>query len=166
MHTLKNALCAGAGVVFSAMAQMFGGWDAALGTLIAFMAVDYVTGFLAAAVFHKSRKTEDGRLQATGMVARNAEQRSAEEQAFLNGQPKMIAPRMSDAAKRMKEHAAQMVSPLYKDQQGRRSATSIWPRINYEKFKGLVVLVNWNDCEFSLGEGAQDFYQKLSVNTT
>jgi len=109
-----------------------------------------------------ARKTEDGRLQATGMVARNAEQRSAEEQAFLNGQPKMIAPRMSDAAKRMKEHAAQMVSPLYKDQQGRRSATSIWPRINYEKFKGLVVLVNWNDCEFSLGEGAQDFYQKLT----
>ncbi|MBQ3636804.1 MAG: phage holin family protein [Clostridia bacterium] len=64
MHTLKNALCAGAGVVFSAMAQMFGGWDAALGTLIAFMAVDYVTGFLAAAVFHKSRKTEDGTLES------------------------------------------------------------------------------------------------------
>lgn len=64
MHTLKNALCAGAGVVFSAMAQMFGGWDAALGTLIAFMAADYVTGFLAAAVFHKSRKTEDGTLES------------------------------------------------------------------------------------------------------
>ena len=64
MHTLKNALCAGEGVVFSAMAQMFGGWDAALGTLIAFMAVDYVTGFLAAAVFHKSRKTEDGTLES------------------------------------------------------------------------------------------------------
>ncbi|MBQ3862191.1 MAG: phage holin family protein [Clostridia bacterium] len=46
------------------MAQMFGGWDAALGTLIAFMAVDYVTGFLAAAVFHKSRKTEDGTLES------------------------------------------------------------------------------------------------------
>lgn len=109
-----------------------------------------------------ARKTDDGKLQATDMVARNADQRSAEEQAFLSVQPKMMAPRMSDAAKQMKEHAAQMVSPLYNDQQGRRSATSIWPRINYEKFKGLVVLVNWNDCEFKFGEGAKDFYQKLT----
>ena len=34
MHVLKNAVCAGCGVVLSALAQLFGGWDAALGALL------------------------------------------------------------------------------------------------------------------------------------
>ena len=44
MHMMKNAVCAGCGVVLSALAQLFGGWDAALGALLLFMAADYVTG--------------------------------------------------------------------------------------------------------------------------
>ena len=64
MHTLKNAVCAGCGVVLSALAQLFGGWDAALGALLVFMAADYITGMTAAAVFHRSKKTEDGTLES------------------------------------------------------------------------------------------------------
>ena len=63
-HMLKNAVCAGAGIVFSAFAHWFGGWDAALTTLVIFMAADYVTGMLTAAVFHRSEKTEDGTLES------------------------------------------------------------------------------------------------------
>ncbi len=64
MHTLKNAVCAGCGVVLSALAQLFGGWDAALAALLVFMAADYITGVTAAAVFHRSKKTEDGTLES------------------------------------------------------------------------------------------------------
>ena len=61
---LKNAICAGIGIVFSAVAQAFGGWDAAMTTLLVFMAADYITGMTAAAVFHRSKKTGDGTLES------------------------------------------------------------------------------------------------------
>ena len=61
---MKNALCTGAGIVGSAIAALFGGWDAALVTLIIFMGVDYVTGLLVAGVFHNSEKTKNGALES------------------------------------------------------------------------------------------------------
>ncbi|MEY8312890.1 phage holin family protein [Oscillospiraceae bacterium 42-9] len=61
---MKNALCTGAGIVGSAIAALFGGWDAALITLIIFMGVDYVTGLLVAGVFHNSEKTKNGALES------------------------------------------------------------------------------------------------------
>ena len=64
MHGLKDFLCAAAGVVCSAAAQCFGGWDAGIATLIVFMAVDYITGLICAGVFHKSPKTPNGALES------------------------------------------------------------------------------------------------------
>ena len=61
---MKKAVCAGVGIALSAVAQAFGGWDAAMTTLVCFMAVDYVTGITAAAVFHRSKKTADGTLES------------------------------------------------------------------------------------------------------
>lgn len=61
---MKNALCTGAGIIGSAIAALFGGWDAALVTLIIFMGVDYVTGLLVAGVFHNSEKTKNGALES------------------------------------------------------------------------------------------------------
>lgn len=52
------------GVVGGFIASLFGGWDAALTTLIFFMAVDYITGLLVAGVFKKSTKTENGALES------------------------------------------------------------------------------------------------------
>ena len=51
--------CAG-----SVIASLFGGWDAALVTLLIFMGVDYVTGLIVAVVFHTSEKTENGTLES------------------------------------------------------------------------------------------------------
>ncbi len=61
---MKDGICTVVGVVGSAIASLFGGWDAALVTLIIFMAIDYVTGLLVAGVFHKSQKTENGSLES------------------------------------------------------------------------------------------------------
>ena len=48
----------------SAIAQALGGWDVALKVLICFMALDYVTGWLVAAVWHKSAKSKTGALDS------------------------------------------------------------------------------------------------------
>jgi toxin secretion/phage lysis holin len=46
------------------IANLFGGWDAALTTLLIFMAIDYLLGLIVAAVFHKSNKSESGGLDS------------------------------------------------------------------------------------------------------
>lgn len=61
---LKDGICAGIGIIGSTIATLFGGWDAALVTLVIFMAVDYITGLLVAGVFHRSGKSESGALES------------------------------------------------------------------------------------------------------
>ena len=56
---VKNGICTMVGVIGSLIASQFGGWDAALSTLILFMAVDYITGLVVAGVFHASPKSKD-----------------------------------------------------------------------------------------------------------
>ena len=41
---MKDTFCMAVGALGAAIASLYGGWDAALQTLILFMAVDYVTG--------------------------------------------------------------------------------------------------------------------------
>lgn len=67
MATIKGiwgAICTAFGVVGAALAQVFGGWDSAMTTLLIFMAIDYVTGLLVAGVFHNSPKSETGALES------------------------------------------------------------------------------------------------------
>lgn len=52
------------GLLGSGFAGLFGGWDAALMTLVIFMAVDYLTGLLVAGVFRCSAKTAEGALES------------------------------------------------------------------------------------------------------
>ena len=52
------------GVIGSTVAALFGGWDAALVTLVIFMGIDYLTGLIVAGVFHNSEKTENGALES------------------------------------------------------------------------------------------------------
>ena len=61
---MKEGLCAGVGVIGNAIAALFGGWDAALMTLLIFMGVDYITGLIVAGVFHRSEKTDNGALES------------------------------------------------------------------------------------------------------
>lgn len=52
------------GVIGAFITSLFGGWDAALTTLVIFMAIDYATGLIVAGVFHNSSKTESGALES------------------------------------------------------------------------------------------------------
>ena len=57
---MKDTFCMAVGALGAAIASLYGGWDAALQTLILFMAVDYVTGLIVAGVFHASPKSRAG----------------------------------------------------------------------------------------------------------
>jgi len=60
----KAVLMGGAAVIGGMIGQAFGGLDAALITLLIFMAVDYVSGLIVAGVFHSSDKSETGALNS------------------------------------------------------------------------------------------------------
>lgn len=62
--TFKNIICTVLGVIGAAISNLFGGWDAALTTLIIFMAIDYASGIIVAGVFHKSSKSDTGGLNS------------------------------------------------------------------------------------------------------
>lgn len=61
---MKNAIFAVVGIAGSCLSWFFGGWNMALQTLIIFMTVDYITGFVVAGFFKKSSKTKNGRLSS------------------------------------------------------------------------------------------------------
>lgn len=49
---MKEKICTITGIIGGAISAAFGGWDAALVTLLIFMATDYITGLIVAGVFH------------------------------------------------------------------------------------------------------------------
>ena len=61
---MKNIICAIFGIVGSFVASVFGGWSAALSTLLIFMAIDYMSGLIVAGVFHTSPKSDNGTLES------------------------------------------------------------------------------------------------------
>lgn len=60
----KAAIMTGAGVIGGMISQAFGGWDAALISLLLFMAVDYLSGLIVAGVFQASDKSASGSLSS------------------------------------------------------------------------------------------------------
>ena len=61
---MKEGICTTIGIIGGGIAALFGGFDAALLTLILFMGIDYITGLIVAGVFHTSEKTENGMLES------------------------------------------------------------------------------------------------------
>ena len=104
-------------------------------------------------------KAEEG-LMATDFIAKNPEQRQAGEQAFLATQKKNIYADMSASSLERKARVSTMISKNYAAMKDGQHRAAIWDRINYDNFKGLVVLVEWNDRKFSMSD-PQAFYQRL-----
>lgn len=64
LTSVKSSVLAIVGILGGALANILGGWDMALETLLIFMAIDYATGLIVAGVFHKSRKSDTGALES------------------------------------------------------------------------------------------------------
>lgn len=61
---MKQGVLTVIGAIGAFVASLFGGWDAGLKTLVIFMVIDHFTGFIVAAVFQKSEKSENGSLSS------------------------------------------------------------------------------------------------------
>ena len=61
---MKASILSVIGILGSAVASLFGGFDVALETLLIFMGADYITGLIVAGIFHNSGKTENGALES------------------------------------------------------------------------------------------------------
>lgn len=61
---LKDLFVAAIGAIGAYIARLFGGWDAAMTTLVIFMGIDYLMGLIVAGVFKKSGKSENGGLDS------------------------------------------------------------------------------------------------------
>ena len=61
---MKEGICTTIGIIGGGIAALFGGFDAALITLMIFMGIDYISGLIVAGVFHKSEKTQNGALES------------------------------------------------------------------------------------------------------
>lgn len=62
---MKERICTLLGIIGSAVAAAFGGWDTALAALTVCISVDYISGSLVALVFHNSQKSETGAYNST-----------------------------------------------------------------------------------------------------
>lgn len=115
--------------------------------------------------YYRYATVVDGQLSATGVVARNLDERSADESLFLQSMEKMVKPEMSEGQKAMKEGARRLYGNnllANNTETAHSDARRIGgKRIDYSKFKGLVILVEFNDRKF-LREDAQEFYQMLT----
>lgn len=61
---MKDFILAAGAAIGGAVAWALGGWDTGLAVLIGFMAADYITGILLAAVWKASPKSESGKLSS------------------------------------------------------------------------------------------------------
>mgnify|MGYP002625614840 FL=1 len=112
--------------------------------------------------FYRYAEKQDDTLTATNMIARNPEVRNASEQAFLLRTKKYQHAELSEASLAAKERADQLYAHNYTtDESNKRRVTGIWDRIDYSKFKGLVILVEWNDRKFGVAN-PQTFYQRMT----
>lgn len=61
---IKNCVLAAIATVGAFIAETLGGWDAMMKLLVDLMCLDYLTGWLVAAVWKKSNKSESGALNS------------------------------------------------------------------------------------------------------
>ena len=64
ISTAKIGFLSIIGAIGAFISSIFGGWDAALTTLVIFMAIDYISGLIVAGVFKRSLKSENGGLES------------------------------------------------------------------------------------------------------
>lgn len=61
---MSYKVCATIGMIGAAVTSLLGGWDYGMQLLVIAMAVDYISGVMVAGVWHKSTKTESGKLES------------------------------------------------------------------------------------------------------
>ena len=97
--------------------------------------------------FYRYARREDGKLVATDMVAHDMASRSSAEKAFLNSTEKYQAPDMTEQMQQMQTNN--------RSRQRKALAQHKAAQYDYNNFRGLLILVEFNDKEFSRDDYAE-----------
>lgn len=100
---------------------------------------------------------KDGQLLPTNVLAHDAGERSVHEKTYLNGVKKYLTPEMTPAVSEEKARE------LNRRAEARQMAINHAPRYDYSNFRGLIILVEYNDKSFSRSDIASiidDFANK------
>ena len=99
---------------------------------------------------------KDGVLVASGITAHDTTERSAEEIEFLSAKQKML---QADMTEEQKQQSARARS-LWKTQATNLGQQKV--RYDYNNFRGLVILVEWNDCSFTRSDAKEVFSSMIN----
>ena len=91
---------------------------------------------------------KDGQLQPTTRVAHDITERSASEKAYLDGVKKFLTPAMTRAA------SEEMTKEMHRRAVARQKNMNRAANYDYNNFRGLIILVEFNDCSFSRSDYA------------
>ncbi|MBO4613285.1 MAG: M6 family metalloprotease domain-containing protein [Bacteroidaceae bacterium] len=99
-------------------------------------------------------KQADGTLAATNVVAHDEADRQADEKAFLNGTTRRIKPQMDSRMAEMRQgNRMRQAQALEK-----RRAEGF----DYSNFRGLIILVEYNDRSFQYGDEMNDIMNDIA----
>lgn len=101
--------------------------------------------------FYKYATATEGKLTPSAMIAHNEDDRSKAEKRFLNTLPKMCKPANSVNAARKE-----------RDMRDRNMAVLPNSGFDYDNFRGLVILVEFNDREFSEPNADRIFHDMIN----
>lgn len=100
---------------------------------------------------------KDGALVASGIMAHDASERTSEENALLTRLGKMTVPDMT-AGERERMRRAQSLRSAAPGEK----ASLAGGRYDYNNFRGLVILVEWNDCGFTRTDSREFFSSMIN----
>ena len=102
---------------------------------------------------------ENGVLRASGITAHDAAGRIASEEAFLQGMKKMIHADMTAEQKAARARARS----LWNTTKEGNDAVAKAPTVDYDKFRGLVILVEFSDRSFSRSDISNIFDSMMNT---
>ena len=92
-------------------------------------------------------RQDDGQIAPTRRIARDERQRTADDRAFLQAIGKRLTPPMS-------ERTSQMQQQEFSLRRQARASRQQTPQYDYTQFRGLIILVEYNDRKFSRSDYA------------
>ena len=96
-----------------------------------------------------AQKDGEGQLRPTQHVAHDPARRSADELAWLEQTAKYLTPKLTT------DRAAEQQAEHQRRAKARQAVAAHKPLYDYNNFKGLILLIEYNDCPFSRDDIAQ-----------
>lgn len=95
---------------------------------------------------------KDGHINATQIKARDINDRTESEKHFLNSIKRNIRPLITDTGERLRRLSSKNDTPLFGPKKSVMAANGADKQGTQEPYRGLVIMVNFNDRKFSRGD--------------